>query len=445
MSSDKNPRPWVASLGTEFDHDCGRDRIRITAIDGSETEVPGPDLREYLDLMGGGSCSCEPPYGDVFDRVRRGLTEAESRVRSEQARAEGDLAALLDLSAAERRRAAEADPRFQTICLATRALEEARKAVRQHPRRSLELAELGRCIAHLLNPQVYGARQLRDLQAYAEAVHGNVLRVNGELRAAHGSFLTARELLDLGTGDPGTALEIDRFETSLCRQVRDFPRALELSERVIAGNLELGEFDAAAQALQKRAIVLDVMGETERALEALQDAARLAEGSDVPLLTFTVHHSLALCLVRLGRPLEAEEWWPVIESAARRLSSCRIDATCLWLRGLIEHEHGNWSGAAETLERARAIFQEDDFLFDVANVSLDLAAAYAALGQGARVAELAAATYAYMEAHEVHRDALMALAVLRQAAVREELSRDLLRSLGQRLERAFAQTPPPAS
>lgn len=452
MSFDENPRPLLASLGTSFAHDRVRDMIRITAPDGTEVEVPGPDLREFVRQLMDGVPSEGPTiddvavrYSDAIDRVQRSMESVESRLRTERGSAAGALAELLNMQPEERSRAVEADERLRTLGLAARALEESRRVVGENLARSLELAELGRCMAQRLNPQVYGARHLRDFQAYAEAVYGNGLRINQRMPEARAAFQGARELLELGTGDPHTVLEIDGLEISLRRRLRDFPRALELSERLVKGNLELGQIHAAAQALQQRAIVLDVMGETEQAAEALEDAVHLSKDSDDPMLIFTVHQSLAICLVRLGRPREAEALLPAIDSAGRRLESPRIDATQLWLHGLIEHESGDPVRAVESLERARSLFADHDFPFDLAQVSLDLAAALASLGRVSQVAELAAATYAYMETHGVQRDALTALAVLRQAALREELSRDLLRTLGQKLERAFSQPPLPAS
>lgn len=446
MSCGQDRRTLMASLGTEFHQDRGRDRVRITAADGSELEVPGPDLREFLDHLTEG-VDTEPPdrYGDVLERVRDGLVEIEARILRERATAESEFQELVRLPVGERCGAVETDPRFHTLGLANLILAAAREAVHHHLGRSLELAELARHVAHRLSPQVYGARQLRDLQSYAEAIYGNALRVNSELDAAREAFLLARELLDLGSGDPHTVLEIDRLEISLRRQLRDFSGALELTDRVVAGNLELGEVESAAQALQKKAMVLNMMEETERALEALQDAAHLTRGSKDPLLLFTVHHSLAHSLVRLGRPAEAEEWVPPMEAAARRLASRRVDATCLWLRGLIALEREDPAGATKALVRAREIFEADGFLLDFANVSLDLAAALGALGETSRVVQLAAATYAFMEAQGAQTDALAALAILRQAAAREEINRDLLRSLERRLERAFSQPPAPAS
>jgi hypothetical protein len=154
---------------------------------------------------------------------------------------------------------------------------------------------------------------------------------------------------------------------------------------------------------------------------------------------------LAICLARIGRIAEAGALLRDNRDLYERLSSPKVDGCRLWLEGLIALGAGDAAAAAGALGRSRAVFEDHGFPYDTAQVSLDLAAALAGLGRAAEVRELAAATYAFLESREVHPDALAALAVFRQAAAREELSRELLRGLAQRLSRASALAPPAAS
>lgn len=438
-------RLW-ASLGTGFEHDREHDTVRITVADGSEIEVPGPDLRECLHWLLAGAGSPAPgPYAELFDRSRARLCEMEVRVRREERDARQDLVDLLGRAPEERRSMVAADGRFRTYSLARWAAEQSRNTVRHDPPLALDLAALGRDIASQLDPRVYGGAQVRNLQAYAEAVYGNALRVTGDLCGAVGAFALAREYLDLGGDEPSEALEVDDLESSLWRSLRDFQRALKLSDRVVEGNLELGQTEAAARALQMRAIILDEMGEGEEAIRALRAAAELAADSSDGFLVLTIRHGLAICLARSDRTDEAGAILEQNRDLYQRLSSPKVDGCRLWLEGLVALGAGDLEAAADALGRSRAVFEEHGFPYDTAQVSLDLAAALAGLGRTAEVRELAAATYAFMESREVHPDALAALAVFRQAAAREELSRELLRGLAQRLGRASALASPPAS
>jgi tetratricopeptide (TPR) repeat protein len=438
--------PLCASLGTRFERDRARDTVWITAADGTEIEVPGPDLRECLSWLETESAVPAPgPYGELLDRSRARLRELEVRISREERDARRDLIELLGLTREARCYSVAADERLRTYSLARRAAEQARGTVLHDPMLSLELALLGREVASQLDPRIYGGPQVRNLQAYAEAVYGNALRVTGNLRGALSAFAQAREYLALGGDDPSEALEVDDLETSLRRDLRDFPLALELSERVITGNLELGQTETAARALQQRAILLEEMGENEEAINVLQTAAELLDDSSDGFRLFTIHHSLAICLARVGRTDEAGAILEANRALYQRHSSPKVDGCRLWLEGLIALGSNDLPAAAESLSRSRAVFATHGFPYDTAQVSLDLAAALAGLGRTAEVRDLAAATYAFMESREVHPDALAALAVFRQAAAREELSRELLRGLTQRLSRAASLAPPAVS
>jgi tetratricopeptide (TPR) repeat protein len=446
MSCADDSDPLRASLGTCFENDRERDTVRITAADGTEIEVPGPDLRECLSwLSTGAPSSAAGPYGKLLDRSRARLVEMEIRVQREERNARQDLVELLGQAPGERQSKVAADERLRTYSLARRAAEQSRATVLHDPALALELAALGRGIAAQLDPRTYGGPQVRHLQAYAEAVFGNALRVTGDLRGAAGAFALAREYLDLGGDEPSEALEVDDLESSLCRSLRDYRRALELSARVVEGNLELGQTDASARALQKRSIILQEMGEIEEAINVLQNAAELAADSSDSFLVFRIRHGLAICLARIDRIEEAGALLEENRGLYQRLSSPKVDGCRLWLEGLVALGKNDLAAAADALGRSRAVFEEHGFPYDTAQVSLDLAAALAGLGRTAEVRELAAATYAFMESREVHPDALAALAVFRQAAAREELSRELLRGLAQRLGRASALAPPLAS
>jgi tetratricopeptide (TPR) repeat protein len=437
------PGKLDAGLGTSFELERPADLVRITAPDGTEVEIPGPDLRECLDWLAASSTRLSTsPYGELVERVRAELVVLESRVVREERSASETLERLLSRPAGERIRLCEHDALYRTYSLARRALDRSRHESLRDPALALELAELGRHIASLLDPQMYGGPQVRDLQAGAEAVYGNGLRLVGDLGTALSAFQRARGLLELGSGDPSEALEVDDLESSLRRVLRDFPRALELSQRVVEGNLELGQTAAAAQALQQRAIMLDEMGEVDAAIEVLQIASVMAASESSPLLVCTIRHSLAVCLARSGRPSEAAELLAENRDLYGQLSSPKIDGCRLWLEGLIALESGRPAAAAERLARSRSTFGEHGFGYDLAQVSLDLAEAFASLGRFADIRELAAETYLFMESRHVHPDALAALAVFSQAAAREQLDRELLRSLARRLERAATSAPP---
>lgn len=431
-----------ASLGSRFIHDREQDVVYVTAPDGTEVQLPGPDLRECLDWIRGGSAEdLESPYARVMDASRERLLAAEQRARTEKEAAEGALSALLSLVHSERRLAIESDGRFRTLSLADRTLERSRNAAHHDPALARELAEIGCWVSEALNPQSYGGSRVRNVQALAAATRGHALRIVGDIRGTRAAFRQARELLELGDEDSFEALEVYDLETILRRDLRDFEGALALNERVIEGYSSCDQHEAAAQALQKRSSILYHMDDSAGAIEVLTKASEQALRTDSGMLRLTVQHSLALALARAGRIDEAAEVFASTEGLYRQFSSPNVDACRLWAQGLIELEGGNPSDVVDPLTRARGIFESHGYVLDAAIVSLDLAAALAGLGRFAEVRELAAATYAFMESREVHPDALAALAIFQQAAARERVTRELLHDVAKRLVEAASRRP----
>jgi len=152
-----------ASLGTCFERDRERDMVRVTAADGTEIEVPGPDLRECLSWLSSEATVPAPsPYGELLDRSRARLREVEVRVSREERDAQRALVDLLGRGREERTALVAADERLRTYSLARRAAEQSRNHVLVDPTMSFELALLGREIASQLDPQIYGAGVYRS-------------------------------------------------------------------------------------------------------------------------------------------------------------------------------------------------------------------------------------------------------------------------------------------
>lgn len=431
-----------ASLGTVFLNDRVEDVVYISTEDGAEIHVPGPDLREFMErLLAAGASATERGYGDLLDRVRLDLGTLESRVRDEERQAEASLGRLLSVPPAERPRLIDAEARFRTYSLASRVVQRSMEMVHEAPNVALEFAELACGVAAALDPRSYGSTHVRDLQAHAAAVRGNALRVLGDFAAARRLFAEARELLSLGSAESPEGLEVDRLESSLLRDLRDFPRALTLLDRVHEGYLDLGETESATRALYQKGILLDEAGEPTAAIEVLGDAATLAAGGANGLLNLHIRHSLTICLARAGQTGRAAELFASIQGLYRVHFTPLLDARRFWAQGLIELEAGNPAGVLEPLARARGIFESHGYAFDLALVTLDQAAAFAGLGRPEAVRDLAAATYAYLESREVHPDALAALAVFQQAAARKRVSRELLRDVAKRVVEASSRRP----
>jgi tetratricopeptide (TPR) repeat protein len=438
--------PFQASLGTVFVPNKRGDTVQVATAEGGEIEIPAPDLREFLDyLVGNLDSMASQDYDPIFRRVDARAAEVCSRLDAERRDAPARLAELLGVpSRAARRSAVQSGIAFRTYEVASLVLERSRTAVHHDPIRARDLAELGLTIAEQLDSDAYGRDRVRNLQAYAEAVLGNALRVAGHLQAAVQSFRGARQRLGGGGEYSLEAIEIDGLEGSLRRDVRDFQEALRLSSRAIEGYKALGMMQAAALGLLTRATIYESLGESVAALDTLREAAATVDTRDDPWTCLMVRHNLIFGLARAGHFDDASRCFAETRGLYEQFVVPAVIGRRHWVEGLIEQGCGNPTAAGDSLTRARAMFETHGYHFDAALVSLDLAAALAEQGRFAEVRELAAATYTLLESQGVHRDALAALAQFQQAAAREQLDREVLRQIAQRLTRAAEFRPLPA-
>jgi tetratricopeptide (TPR) repeat protein len=194
----------------------------------------------------------------------------------------------------------------------------------------------------------------------------------------------------------------------------------------------------------KRAVIYENMCEPESAVEVIEEAERAVDLSEDPWLSLVLRHNRTFYLARAGRFDEAAALFEQSQRLYDRFSKPAMMARRFWAHGLIVHGREDSQSASRRLTEARAIFESHGYPVEVALVSLDLAAALAEQGRFAEVRELAAATYTLLESQGVHRDALAALAQFQQAAAREQLDREVLRQIAQRLTRAAEFRPLPA-
>src|SRR4051794_32570092 len=159
-------------------------------------------------------------------------------------------------------------PGFQTWALAERVCEESVVQASRDVERAASLARLAQEIAgRMQGPESWRHR----VQGFATAHVANALRVRGELREAEAVLERAKRLWDSGS-DPAAVLDPGRLpslEGALRRDQRRFTEALALLDQAafVGRSPEL--------ALIQKGFTLEVMGEYDRAVEALLQAEPL--------------------------------------------------------------------------------------------------------------------------------------------------------------------------
>jgi transcriptional regulator with XRE-family HTH domain len=296
-------------------------------------------------------------------------------------------------------------------------------SVREASRR-VERAAVWAHLARRIAERVEGPEEWRNrVRGYAAAHVANVLRVSGDLVSAEATLEEAKRLWHAGSDpagvlDPGRLLDL---EASLRRDQRRLPEALALLDEAAA----VGR--SPERALLKKGYTLEVMGEYERAVEALLRAAPLVSRKGDPRLESILSGNLALNYCQLGRFAEAAELADRVRAAALETGD-EIEALRMaWTQGRIAAGLGRTAEARSLLAEARREFTVRGMGYDAALSLLEEAALLLDEGRAAEVKALARELAVAFSSKRVHREALAALRLFQEAAEQEQATAGLAR------------------
>ena len=218
--------------------------------------------------------------------------------------------------------------------------------------------------------------------------------------------------------DPLDEARLLDLEASLRRAQRRLPEALALLDHALA----LGKEKATGRILILKAKTLEELGDYERAVSVLRQADPFLDAKSEPRLLLCHRFNLLDYLCHLGRFTEAVPLLSPVRDLAAALGN-ELDLVRLrWLEGRLAAGLGHVEEAIEALRLVRADFTNRGIAYDAALVTLELAALLAAQGRTREVKDLARHSAPLFKAQGVHREALAALAVFRQAAEKETLT-----------------------
>ena len=354
------------------------------------------------------------------------------RARQDRREAAALWARLKSMTPAQRRLVVEDAREFQIWSLAERLCHESEEAASDRADRALELARL----AHRVAEREPGGEAWRSrLEGYTLGFLANAQRVSGDLPGAEATFARAWKLWEAGVGsDQGLLAEwrlLDR-EASLLRERRRFGDAFTRVDRALA----TAPRELAGRILMNKAVVLEQMGEAERAIEALREAAPFVDGRREPRLLFGLRFNLIVNLCHLRRYAEAEALLPEVQELAVALRKELDLLRVVWLKGKIAAGLGWDEQARIAFEQVRREFTAREIAYDCALVTLELAALLLEQGHTREVRALAEEMLWIFRAQGVHREALAALQVFCDAARRETASAELARRVALFLHRA---------
>jgi tetratricopeptide (TPR) repeat protein/DNA-binding XRE family transcriptional regulator len=433
---------------------CAAVGLSCAAVD----DILRPALRKVLTLLGGiaprmiGSSSSEAEdWTDELLRAQSAILRPTMALVVEEVvavggpwgrdrppspadrlEAPGLWAVLRDSTAAERELLLEEAREYWSWAVCELACAESVTAASHSVERALELAELSIEIAH----RVQGADLwCQRLLGFAGAHRGNALRTHGKLQESEEAFLQALTHWKAGaSADPGllNAARVLGLEASLRLDQRRPAQAKALLDEALA----VDRHGETKYLLINRASALEMLGDYDGAISALQKAEPLVDGSLEPRLLCVVRFNLLGLFLHLGQFAEAEKLLPRVQELADLLAQELDLIRTRWLGGWLAAGLGRRDEAIAALEQVREEFNTREIPSDAALASLELATLYLEEGRTAEVRLVASELKWIFEAEGIEREALAALLLFYEAAEQEAMTVELARRMVSFLYRA---------
>ena len=381
-------------------------------------------------------CSvCRDQY-DEIQRLKQDLGHWDERVAVFEGREAPELVAeLVDLPFDEQLGRVTEDARFQTWAVCQILLRRSLEAAFEEPAQAVNLAELGVFVAQSLGP-AYDPSWVFDLQARAEACLGNARRVLGELRSAETAFRRAEaHLEESSTGNQQVRAEVLDLKASLRRDQKHLDEALRLLDEASSLCAKLGDEHALGGVFLKKAKILEETGELEQAVDLLRKAIGKIDPARSERLSVYVRHNLVCTLTLAARYEEAQEMLPAVQELFRTIARPIDFIRLRWAEGRIAAGLGRRDEAEATFLAVRQEFLGHGMGYDAALASLDLAILYAQERRTAELKRLAAEIGPIFESRDVHREALAALVLFKEACQEERLTLELANEIASSLQR----------
>ncbi|HSL84942.1 MAG TPA: hypothetical protein VLF66_19360, partial [Thermoanaerobaculia bacterium] len=346
------------------------------------------------------------------------------------------LGEVMDLAPSQQRLVIRNSPRFHSWGVIELLLERARRTWSGDPGKAGQLAELALEIAEQLHCDGLREELVNDLRAESWSCIANCRRIETDFAAAREAFSQAEYFLSRGTGDPIEYARLCDLKSSLLRELRDFDSARRMLERAIAEYRKVGERTMEGRALLNMTKLLGDAGKPDGQLAILDRASKLLDFQQEPWLGLIVEMKRVHYLSELGRVAEARAHVPKVRKLARQYGNRLDRLRVLWIEGGLCRNLGQVELAEEAFKQVREGFVAAKIGYDVALVSLDLAALYLETDRTEEARQLATESIPLFASRGVHREALMAWNLFREAAERDALTLGLVREVASRIRQS---------
>ena len=325
--------------------------------------------------------------------------------------------------------------RFQNRAVCELLCEEAVAACSSDGELAVQRASVATLLANSLPRGKYGRGVVNDVQARAWSVLGHAQRAASRLFDAEEAFRRAGQLVEGGSGDPGQVGRVWYLEAILHHDQRRFDKALELFHRAAQEFGAAGDMHMVACTRIDRARTLRELGDLEGAVRSVRAGRARLDPERNPRMSLVAKHNLTLYLQELGQTEEATRLISELLPLHARLGGAIDEVRLRWLEGKIAHLQGDLERGRAAFEEVRESFIERSMPYDVALVSLDLAAVHLREERFADVLRLAGEMLTIFRALDIDREAIAAIYFLERAAAARKVSLTLLAELASYIKR----------
>ncbi|MDX1997850.1 MAG: hypothetical protein SF066_09040 [Thermoanaerobaculia bacterium] len=373
----------------------------------------------------------------------RSFREATSRERPHQSAADRVLASalvpfLVELSPEQRLRLVRTDPRYRSWALAESLIEESQHAIWSgQPERCEDSAEIAVLVTEHLSESTLGRSALNDVKARAQGCLGNALRTRADFTGAERCFAEARLLLGQGSGDPLESAWLTGLEASLLTARGYLDEAIDLLKTVLPVYDALNEPELRARSEIQMAQALAHGSRDSEAIALLTRAEQVIDRGAEPRLFLFARHSRAVALCHAGRTHEALLLLDSSRDLYLQFPDPWSQLRLRWLEARIAAGLGRTQEAEAMLGRLWTAAFERGLRFEVALISLDLAAIYIQLGRYLEAGQLAGRLISLFESWGVHRRAIQAWVILEHALIAETATVELVRQIAAYVRRGW--------
>jgi tetratricopeptide (TPR) repeat protein len=408
--------------------EAGWDERRLKRL----LQLSAQDVRE--------AAEAEPPwtgydYRRTFNGAERTLSAFFGHERPLEVPREELLAELLGLSEEEQSRRTAQEPRFAHPEVVRGLIDQSHLMRYDDPRKMVHLADLARNAAEACTAEAAGNElRLADLRARGWMQYGNALRVCGDLHEADEALATAQQLSAAGTHDPLLRARLLEQMASLRTFQGRFQNAIELADGAGEVYRDVEDRYCLASTMVQKAIASLYAGETETAVSTLNRAIPLIDPEENPHLLLAACHNLIRGYIDLEKPDQALSIYFECRDLYKEFdanSTIRLRAG--WQEGQLLRDLGYLQAAEAVLSETRQGFLERGIAYEVALVSLDLAAVYVRAGKVEELKRTVAEAVPIFRALRVGREVIGSLLQLQQAAGQEQQALELIRALNTRL------------